>query len=114
MVPVKIIAKIPQTDALYIKTITVIIDKNPAPLAGRFHFTPNSGLANLALRVRVNENSPIRAIAETSDGKLVMSKRFVKASGGCSAPMGTDLEQALKRLGRISSRLARNRPLHSR
>jgi sulfur-oxidizing protein SoxY len=28
----------------------------------------------------------VRAIAETSDGKLWMSSRWVKAAGGCSAP----------------------------
>jgi len=28
----------------------------------------------------------VRAIGETSDGKLFMSSRWVKAAGGCSAP----------------------------
>ncbi len=105
IVPLRIKAKIPQTDARYIKTITLIIDKNPAPLAGRFHFTPMSGRADLALRVRVNEYTSIRAIAETSDGKLYMSRRFVKASGGCSAPIGTNLDAAMQRLGKIKVRV---------
>lgn len=105
IVPLRIKAKIPQSKGRFIKTITLIIDKNPAPLAGRFHFTPASGRADLALRVRVNEYTPIRAIAETSDGKLYMSRRFVKASGGCSAPIGTDLEAAMQRLGRIKVRV---------
>ncbi len=30
-----------------------------------------------------------------------MSRRFVKASGGCSAPPGTDLASAKKRLGQM-------------
>ncbi len=105
IVPLRINAKIPQTDDRYVKTITLIIDKNPAPLAGRFMFTPSSGRADLALRVRVNEYTPIRAIAETSDGKLYMSRRFVKASGGCSAPIGTDLDAAMQRLGKIKVRI---------
>ena len=32
----------------------------------------------------------MRAIAETNDGHLYSSVRFVKASGGCSAPAGKD------------------------
>jgi sulfur-oxidizing protein SoxY len=100
-VPLKIKAKIPQTREHYIKTITLIIDKNPSPVAGTFHFTPQSGRADLAMRIRVNEYSPVLAIAETSDGRLHMSTRFIKASGGCSAPVGTDLDEAMARLGRM-------------
>lgn len=101
VVPLKIKSRIPQTPDLYIKRISLIIDQNPGPLAGRFHFTPQSGRADLALRVRVNAYTPIRAIAETSDGRLYMVKRFVKASGGCSAPAAGDLETALSRLGKM-------------
>lgn len=105
LVPLRIMARLPQTEDYYVKTITLIIDKNPAPLAGTFHFTPRSGQADLAMRVRVNEYTPIRAIAETSDGRLTMSRRFVKASGGCSAPVGTDLDAAMKRIGKMKFRL---------
>lgn len=101
VVPIKIAAHIPQTEQRYIKTISLIIDNNPGPLAGRFHFTPNSGRADLSMRIRINAYTPVRAIAETNDGKLYMSKRFVKASGGCSAPAGSDLEAALSRLGKM-------------
>ena len=101
IVPIKIKASIPQTEQHFIKTITLVIDKNPVPLVGKFHFSSRSGRADLALRIRVNEYSPVRAIAETSDGRLTMSTRFVKASGGCSAPVGTDLEAAMARLGKM-------------
>ncbi len=101
IVPISITAQIPQTDDRYIKTIYLIIDKNPGPLIGLFRFTPKSGRADLALRVRVNAYSPIRAIAETNDGELYMSRRFIKATGGCSAPAGSDLDAAMARLGKI-------------
>lgn len=101
LVPVRITARIPQSPERYIRTITLLIDKNPDPLAGVFEFTPRSGKADLGLRVRVNEYSTLRAIAETSDGKLYMVERFVKASGGCSAPVGTDLDAARARLGKM-------------
>ena len=101
VVPIRIKARIPQTDERYIKTITLIIDMNPGQLAGRFHFTPKNGRADLGLRIRVNAYGPVRAIAETNDGKLFMSRRFVKASGGCSAAIGTDIEAAKRRLGKM-------------
>ena len=101
VVPIRIHAKFPQTHERYIKTISLIIDKNPQPLAGKFRFKSTSGRADLALRVRVNEYSPVRVVAETNDGKLYMHSRFVKASGGCSAPVGTDLDAAMQRLGKI-------------
>lgn len=105
IVPLRISAGFEQSEQRYIKTVTLLIDNNPEPLVGRFHFTPRSGRADLALRVRVNAYSPVRVIAETSDGRLYMDESYVKASGGCSAPIGTDLEAAMRRLGRMKFRV---------
>jgi len=105
LVPLQIVSKIPQTPARYIKKILVLVDKNPFPFVGEFDLTPDSGKADLAMRIRVNTYSYIRAIAELNDGSLVMSKKYVKASGGCSAPIGADLDASLKRLGKIKFRL---------
>lgn len=101
IVPISITAGIPQTEERYIRTIWLFVDKNPGPLVGKFHFTPASGRADLGLRLRVDAYSPVRAIAETNDGKLHMSRRFVKASGGCSAPASSDPDAALEQLGKM-------------
>lgn len=108
LVPLKIASKIPQTKDKYIKKIWVLVDKNPFPYVGEFEFTPESGKADLAMRVRVNSYSFVRAIAEMNDGQLYMTKKFVKASGGCSAPIGADLDAAMKRIGKAKFRLADN------
>ena len=105
LVPIKITSKIAQTKNKYIKKLLLLIDKNPVPFVGEFDFTPESGKADIAMRVRVNTYSYIRAIAEMNDGKLYMSKQFVKASGGCSAPLGADLDAAMQRLGKMKFRL---------
>lgn len=105
IVPVRVVSKIPQTKDKYIKKIWMFVDKNPFPLVGEFEFFPESGKADLAMRIRVNTYSHVRAIAETSDGKLTMTKKFVKASGGCSAPIGADLDEAMQRLGKVKFRL---------
>lgn len=100
-VPVTVKADIGQTKDRYIKTITLVIDQNPAPVVGTFHLSPANGIASISTRVRVNAYTNIRAIAETSDGKLYMAKKFVKASGGCSAPATKDAEAAMARLGKM-------------
>lgn len=105
LVPLKIISKIKQTKSLYVKKILVLVDNNPFPFVGEFEFTPETGKADLAMRVRVNTYSYIRAIAEMNNGKLYMTKKFVKASGGCSAPIGADLDAAMKRLGKVKFKL---------
>ncbi|MDF9391049.1 MULTISPECIES: quinoprotein dehydrogenase-associated SoxYZ-like carrier [Methylococcus] len=105
LVPIQITGKIPQRPEKYIRHITLIIDNNPVPFAASFELTPASGKADLAMRVRVNSYTHVRAIAETSDGKLYMSKAFVKASGGCSAPLGADLDAAMARLGKMKFRM---------
>ncbi len=108
LVPVKIISRIPQSKNRYIKKIVVLVDNNPFPFVGEFELTPASGKADLAMRIRINTYSYIRAIAELNDGRLFMSKKFVKASGGCSAPIGADLDAAMKRLGKMKFKMDKN------
>lgn len=100
-VPVTVTSTIPQTEDRYIRSLTLIVDENPAPLVGTFHFSPANGVASISTRVRVNAYTNIRAIAETDDGKLYMAAEYVKASGGCSAPAAGDAEAALARLGKM-------------
>jgi len=101
MVPIKVTAKIPQTNERFIKNMWIIIDKNPKPLAGKFQFSPLNGKADLAMRIRVDAYSPVRIVAEMNDDKLYMVSHYVKSSGGCSAPASSDAATALARLGKI-------------
>lgn len=101
LVPIKVTSKIKQSPDHYIKKIMVLVDNNPYPYVGEFEFTPESGKADIAMRIRVNTNSYIRAIAQMNDGTLTMTKTFVKASGGCSAPVGANLDEAMTRLGKM-------------
>jgi sulfur-oxidizing protein SoxY len=103
-VPITITAGFAQSPDRYIDTVWLIVDKNPGPLAGKFTFSQQAGRADLSLRLRVNEYSPVRAIARTNDGKLYMARRFVKASGGCAAPAGADMDAAMARLGKMKIR----------
>lgn len=81
----------------------VVVDENPAPVAATFGFGPSMGQLDFELRVRVNQYSNVRVIAETADG-LFMTGRYVKASGGCSAPATKDPEAALAGMGNMKLR----------
>ena len=105
LVPVKVSSKIKQTPEQYIKKILVLVDNNPYPYVGEFEFSPDSGKADIAMRIRVNSNSWIRAIAQMNDGTLTMTKKFAKASGGCSAPSGANSDEAMARLGKMKFKL---------
>ncbi|HEX3139759.1 MAG TPA: quinoprotein dehydrogenase-associated SoxYZ-like carrier [Rhizobacter sp.] len=105
VVPIAMRARLPQTAASHVSKLYLVIDNNPSPIAAIFSFTPHSGRAEIETRVRVDEYTFVRAIAETSDGRLLMRTRFVKASGGCSAPPGKDPQAALATLGRIKLRV---------
>lgn len=87
-VPVAVKAQFDQTSERYIKTIYLLVERNPSPAAGVFHFTLDSGRAQVETRLRFEDYSHVRAVAETNDGKLWMDSRWVKAAGGCSAPGG--------------------------
>lgn len=101
VVPITI--RIPAAMAKSVKSLSLVIDENPAPLAAAFTFGPAAapGERVLETRVRVDAYSNIRAIVETEDGRLLMATRFVKAAGGCSAPALKDTDAALAEAGRM-------------
>ena len=101
-VPVVVKAQMDQTEKEYIKSIYVIVERNPSPAAGVFHFTPQSGRAQVETRLRFEDYSFVRAVAEMNDGRLYMAQRWVKAAGGCSAPNGKKLSESL--LGKMKLR----------
>jgi sulfur-oxidizing protein SoxY len=104
IVPVTLRVKLPPTDGRRVRAITLVIDQNPAPMAARFELGQDSSVSEISTRVRVNSYTDVHAVAELSDGKLYMTKTFVKASGGCSAPATKNAEEARARLGQIRFR----------
>jgi len=99
VVPISISTRLPQTEKSYISKIHVYIDKNPFPLVGIFEFSPHNGRADLAMRVRVDDFSYVRAIAEMNTGELYMAKSFVRATGACSAPPPKSIDDSIANMG---------------
>jgi sulfur-oxidizing protein SoxY len=86
VVPIGIHTRLAAGDTRRIRSITLVIDENPSPLAAKFSLGANGGIRSLSTRVRVDSYTKIHAVAEMMDGKLYAADRFVKAAGGCSAP----------------------------
>ncbi|MFU2487790.1 quinoprotein dehydrogenase-associated SoxYZ-like carrier [Thauera sp. WH-1] len=105
IVPVSIRTHVEQSTERYIEKVYLVIDNNPSPVGAVFHFTPASGRADIETRVRVDAYTHVRAIAQMNDGELFMATRFVKASGGCSAPPGKDMAAAMASLGKMRFRV---------
>ena len=75
--------RIPASVAANVKSLTLVIDKNPAPVAATFTFgqAAGDGERMLSTRVRIDMYSNVRAVIETADGKLHMATKYVKAVG---------------------------------
>ena len=97
---IKQAANEPTTKKLYL-----VIDRNPSPIAAIFEFGPRSAGADVETRIRIEQYTWVRVIAERADGSLVATQRYVKAAGGCSAPAGKSLAERLAGTGQMKWRI---------
>lgn len=89
-VPVKVLSQLPQTPELSVKRLHIVVDQNPSPVAAVITLGPELSRADFETRLRVDTYSHVRVVAELSNGQLHTDSRFVKTSGGCSAPPNRD------------------------
>ena len=101
-VPIKIVSRLAQTPQRWVRRLTVLVDKNPSPVAAVLALGPALGQADFELRLRVDEYSHVRVVSELNDGTLHTDSRYVKTSGGCSAPPNRG---ALQLIGRTQFKL---------
>jgi sulfur-oxidizing protein SoxY len=101
---VPITVRIPPTVKDEIRSLTLVIDKNPNPVIAKFSFGPAVGTGGerfISTRVRIDNFSHVRAVLETADGKLHMASKFVAAAGGCAAMQAKDPESQNVDLGKM-------------
>lgn len=83
-VPYVIAIDSPMTEADHIKAIHVLSTVNPLPHVASFGFTPLSGKASVASRMRLSKTQDVVILAQLSSGKFIISRRTVKVTiGGC-------------------------------
>jgi sulfur-oxidizing protein SoxY len=102
-VPVKVVSMLPQRPELYVRKVYLVVDKNPSPLAAVLDLSTEVGQADFETRLRVDEYSHVRVVSELSNGQLHTDSRYVKTSGGCTAPPNRD---ALHLIGRTQLKVA--------
>jgi sulfur-oxidizing protein SoxY len=88
-----------------IQSLYLLVDENPSPVAAHIVFGPAAAPHTLTLRVRVDQYTNLHAVAEAMDGRLIATARFIKATGGCSAPGSETPEIAFQTAGRMKLRL---------
>ena len=83
-VPFTIAVDSPMSDADHVKVLHILATANPQPGVAVFRFSPLSGKATVAGRMRLARTQDVIGIAELSDGRFLTSKRNVKVTiGGC-------------------------------
>lgn len=83
-VPYSMSVESPMTEKDHVKTLTILSASNPQPGIASFAFTPESGKAFASSRMRLARTQDVVAVAEMSDGKVLVSKRTIKVTiGGC-------------------------------
>lgn len=84
IVPVIIESDLPMRDDDYVTNLALIVDHNPDPLVAVFHLTPALGRVNVQTRIKMKRATWVRAIAETSRGRLWADYARVNVSiNGC-------------------------------
>ncbi len=69
-----------------IREVRLFIDNNPSPIVATLDIGAGQPISEIDFRVRVDRATAVRAVAETTDGRLEMRSAWVRAEGGCSAP----------------------------
>ncbi|TFY98207.1 thiosulfate oxidation carrier protein SoxY [Ramlibacter humi] len=66
-----------------VKQLLILVEKNPSPLVAKFDINPAVD-ANFLTRAKMGQSSDVYAVAITTDGKALFTKKEVKVTlGGC-------------------------------
>jgi len=83
-VPISVSVESEMTEESYVESVIVLAEGNPNPEVITFHFTPASGKADGATRMRLAKTQNVVAVAKMSDGTVYSDTKNVKVTiGGC-------------------------------
>lgn len=83
-VPLQVTVDAPMTADNYVSEVMVVAEGNPNPGVATFHFSPLSGKAQAATRIRLAATQNIVVVAKTSKGEFFTGQKTVKVTiGGC-------------------------------
>jgi sulfur-oxidizing protein SoxY len=67
-VPLRVSVESPMTATDYVRSITLLSERNPRPIMATFYLCPKAGRAEVVTRVRLNSTQRLLAVAQLSDG----------------------------------------------
>ena len=83
-VPIKAKVTLPITDTDWCEEIMVLAELNPIPLACHMQFTPDTGSAEAAVRIRLSQSQHVHVLARMKSGQVLAGKQMVTvAASGC-------------------------------
>ena len=83
-IPFVLSVESPMTETDHVKALHVLAAANLQPGIASYSFTPASGRAFVASRMRLARTQDVIAVAEMSDGRFLLGRRTVKVTiGGC-------------------------------
>ena len=77
VVPIEVSSSLPNT-----RSLAVLIEKNPFPLAGKFEFAAGA-VPFVKLNVKMGETSDVRVVAEAGGKYFTATKEIKITIGGC-------------------------------
>ena len=69
-VPLKVSVESPMTANDFVRSVTLLSERNPRPLMASFHLGAHAGRAEVVTRVRLNGSQRVLALAQLSDGSF--------------------------------------------
>ena len=89
----------PMTPEDHVKSVHVLTTRNPQPLVTDYYFTPRSGVARVAQRIRLAQSQYVFGFALMSDDSAWMTAKHVSVSlGACAVEIFLpDAERARRR-----------------
>ena len=82
--PLQVTVDAPMAADNYVSEVMVVAEGNPNPGVATFHFSPMSGKAEAATRIRLAATQNIVVVAKTSKGEFFTGQKAVKVTiGGC-------------------------------
>jgi sulfur-oxidizing protein SoxY len=85
-VPLTVSVESPMTPDDYVKVIHILSTANPVARIATFQLSPINGVAKVQSRIRLAKTQDVIALAQLSNGSLVMGTTTIKVTiGGCSS-----------------------------
>jgi len=83
------------------RVLHIVVDANPKPLVASYRLGKIALLAGISTRIRMENDSRVRVIMETEDGKLYSASTVIHAGGGCAGSISVDEEAIASTVGKI-------------